>query len=60
MSAQVKDELQQEVDAVNATLLPHLQYSILECPNCKNICAYQMPSLSSNCVYVCDYCEFEF
>lgn len=36
------------------------KYKLLECPHCKKICAYQMPSLSSNCMYVCDWCEGEF
>jgi hypothetical protein len=36
------------------------EYQLLECPNCKEICAYQMPSLSAKCVYVCDWCDCEF
>lgn len=59
MSAQIKEQ-QQEIDILNSGLPPYRRFKLMECPNCKEVCAYQMPSLSSNCVYVCDYCQFEF
>lgn len=74
MNEAIKIEIEQEIDILDELMaaqdlarkinmdLPFKKpkYKLLECPNCKKICAYQMPSLSSNCVYVCDWCEGEF
>ncbi len=36
------------------------KYRLLECPHCEEVCAYEMTTLKSKCVYVCDFCENEF
>ncbi len=57
----IKDQVPDILEALNMGLpFKQPKYKMLECPNCKEVCAYDMPSLSGKCVYVCDWCEFEF
>lgn len=36
------------------------EYELLECPNCKKVCAYELSSLRVRCIHVCDWCNWEF
>ena len=50
-----------EAQSLNMDLpIKKTEYKLLECPHCQEICAYKMPSLSSNWICVCDYCNGEF